>query len=124
MENMVLLGRGRKVVELPEAAWRREVAAAPPRIAERLEFMVPEHHAVRDFVVRELPSRGALTAAAIAEPLGLNEARVEALLAELEARLFFLVRGDDGSVRWAFPVTVDETPHRLDLGGGERVFAA
>jgi hypothetical protein len=124
MTDRVLLGRGRKIVELPEETWRREIEAAPPRIAERLDFMSAEHHAVRDFVVRELPSRGALSVAAIGETLGLHEVRVEALLAELESQLFFLVRGDDGWVRWAFPVTADETPHRLDLGGGERVFAA
>jgi len=124
VENVVLLGRGRQIESIPEEGWRREVVAAPAQIAERLEFMTSEHHAVRDFAVRELPRRGALTTSVIGESLGLDETRVEALLEELEARLFFLVRDDSGSVRWAFPVTADETPHRIDLGGGERFFAA
>lgn len=124
MEKVVLIGRGKEIVSQAEEAWRQELAAAPAFVAKRLEFMTPDHHAVRDFAVRELPRRGALTAGVIGDALGLDETRVETVLEELDARLFFLVRDDAGSVRWAFTVTVDETPHRLDLGGGERVFAA
>ena len=124
MENVVLIGRGRQIDSIPEEAWRRELAASPPRIAERLEFMTADHHAVRDFAVRELPRRGALSAGVMGASLGLDEALGAAAIEELDPSLFFLVRDDAGSVRWAFTVTVDETPHRLDLGGGERVFAA
>ena len=45
-------------------------------------------------------------------------------LAELERRLFFLVRNEEGAVSWAFPVTVDKTPHRLTFSTGERLHGA
>lgn len=50
--------------------------------------------------------------------------RVSEVLTELEERLFFLVRNGDGDVAWAFPVTVDRTPHRLTFSTGERLYAA
>jgi hypothetical protein len=124
MKSGVLVGRGGRILTMPEESWREGVAAAGPRIAERLEFMTAEHHAVRDLVVREMSRGLPLTARTIGEALGMATPRVDALLDELHRRLFFLVRNDDGEVRWAFPVTADVTPHRLDLGGGERVFAA
>jgi hypothetical protein len=92
----------------------------------RLAFMTPHHHAVRNYVVRELPgNRGrALQPARIARSLGLDLELVGRLLEELEKHLFFLVRNRRGDVSWAFPVTSDRTPHRLRFSTGERIFGA
>jgi hypothetical protein len=49
---------------------------------------------------------------------------VQAILEELERNLLFLVRGESGAVAWAFPVTVEPTPHRLNFSTGERLFGA
>jgi hypothetical protein len=91
----------------------------------RLSFMTEEHHRVRDFVVVELPRFGrALPPAHIAERTHSSLARTEALLEELESRRFFLVRDAEGQVSWAFPVTSEPTPHRVELSTGEVVNAA
>jgi hypothetical protein len=91
-----------------------------------LEFMTPQHHAVRNFVVRELPrNRGrALTPAQISKALRLDSDLTVTLLDDLERHLFFLVRDSRGNVNWAFPVTSDRTPHHLRFSTGERIFAA
>ena len=47
-----------------------------------------------------------------------------AALAELERRLFFLVRNRVGEVSWAFPVTAEVTPHQLTFPSGERRYGA
>ena len=93
---------------------------------DELAFMTPAHHAVRNFVVRELPrNRGrALTPAQIASSLRLDTKVVATVLDELEARLFFLVRNGRGEVSWAFPVTCDRTPHELRFSTGERIYGA
>jgi hypothetical protein len=84
-----------------------------------------EHHLVRYFVVRELPRIGApIPPEMIAEELSLPLGRTQEILDELEQKLFFLVRDEQGSVRWAYPVTVDPTPHRLQFSTGERLYAA
>ena len=47
-----------------------------------------------------------------------------AALAELERRLFFLVRNRAGEVSWAFPVTAEVTPHQLTFPSGDRRYGA
>jgi hypothetical protein len=80
---------------------------------------------VRNFVVRELPRIGRpIAPELIAAKVLLPPQRVNAILDELEARLFFLVRDKRGHVSWAFPVTVDKTPHHLTFSNGERLYAA
>ncbi len=89
-------------------------------------FMTPRHHAVRNFVVTELPRNHGrpLSPARIAAALRFDIDVVVNLLEDLERHLFFLVRDLGGNVSWAFPVTSHRTPHRLRFSTGESVFAA
>ena len=91
-----------------------------------LSFMTPQHHAVRNFVVMELPRNQGrpLAPMQIAKSLRLDLRLTVRLLEDLEQHLFFLVRDGRGNVNWAFPVTSDRTPHRLRFSTGERIFAA
>lgn len=91
-----------------------------------LAFMTARHHAVRNFVVRELPRNAGrpLQPSQIAGALAMPPGDVTAILEELERRLFFLVRDSAGAVSWAFPVTSDPTSHRLLFSTGERIFGA
>jgi hypothetical protein len=91
-----------------------------------LAFMTPRHHAVRNFVVLELPRNHGrpLRPAQIGAALGLEAELVVQLLDDLEKHLFFLVRDRRGDVSWAFPVSSERTPHRLRFSTGERIYAA
>ncbi|MBZ5591682.1 MAG: MarR family transcriptional regulator [Acidobacteriia bacterium] len=93
---------------------------------DHLAFMTPHHHAIRNFVVRELPRNSGrpLSPTQIAKALRLDSQLVTGLLEDLEKHLFFLVRNRRVEVSWAFPVTCDRTPHRLRFSTGERIFGA
>ncbi len=92
---------------------------------ERLHFMTPDHHRVRNYVVSALPQSGApLEPQAIARMLDLPLERVAGILDDLETHLTFLVRNNQGAVSWAFPLTVEKTPHALLFDSGERLYAA
>ncbi len=87
--------------------------------------MTEEHQRLRYFVVRELPRVGVpLEPELLTRALNLPLARVLDLLEELERRLFFLVRNERGAVSWAFPVTVEQTPHHMVFSTGERLHGA
>jgi hypothetical protein len=45
-------------------------------------------------------------------------------LTDLEARKIFLFRDGEGSVVWAYPVTAEQTPHRIRFRSGETLYAA
>jgi hypothetical protein len=125
MRDHVLVGRDRQIQGLSRADWESEVVRAPEICAERLRFMDPDHHKVRYFVVEELARRGSpLSIGAISAALSLGPEVVTKIVAELERNLFFLVRNEDGEISWAYPVTVDRTPHRLTFSTGERLYGA
>ena len=125
MNNTLLLGIWRLMVGLPKLLWQREVARQARGAVESLGFMSVDHHRVRDFAVRELPRVGTpLSPDLIAQELGLPLTRTIVILDELEKNMTFLYRGDGESVTWAYPVTVDSTPHRVTFSSGEQVYAA
>lgn len=125
MNDKLLLAVWRYLVPLPRRIWQGQVRKEAELFDGRLDFMTDEHHLVRDFVVRELPRVGKpLAPDLIASALGLPLAQVIALLDELEKRKSFLYRDQHGAVTWAYPVTVDVTPHHVTLSTGEQVYAA
>ncbi len=124
-EEVVRLGRGDDVVSLPEADWWRELQHHLPSARGRFDALPPLHREVRRAAVLELvrtarPVPPRALAARVGAPLD----DVQAAVAELERRLFFLVRDAAGDVSWAFPFTADPTPHRLELSSGEQLYGA
>jgi hypothetical protein len=125
MSENILVGHGAKMTSIPRHDWEEELLEAPEFIRKRLDFMSPDHHEVRNFVVRELPGYGTpISIEDISSALRMPQERVAQIVADLEKNLFFLVRKDRPEVSWAFPVTVDETPHHLSFSTGERLDAA
>jgi hypothetical protein len=125
MSETVLLGQGSQIIKLPRETWEGHLSEVPQHSETRLGFMSEEHHKVRYFVVKELPSTGKpLGPEYISQSLKLPLERVNTILDELERNLFFLVRNDQGAVAWAYPVTADKTPHELTFSTGERLYAA
>jgi hypothetical protein len=120
LDDSLLLGVWRYLVPIPRPIWQSQV-----RGDAELGFMSEEHHAVRDFSVLEIPRVGKpLTPEFIAQALSLPRPQVVSILDDLEARMTFLFRNEQGAVTWAYPVTVDRTPHRVTFSSGEQVNAA
>jgi hypothetical protein len=120
MDDSLLLGLWRCTLPLPRAIWQRQV-----RGDAHLEFMTEAHHRVRNYVVIELPRAGEpLSPARIAQALDLPLAHVVGILDELEQHMTFLFRNGEGAVFWAYPVTVERTPHHVTFSTGEQVYAA
>ena len=125
MNKRLLLGVGRMLLPIPHAIWQRHMARDEQGGHTGPSFMTEEHHRVRDFVVMELPRAGApLASEWIAANLHLPVGRVNTILNELERHMTFLYRNEQGRVAWAYPVTVDRTPHRIRFSTGEQVYAA
>lgn len=125
MDSRLLLGLWRAMVPLPRALWQRVIFQEVRKTEKRLDFMTPEHRTVHHFVVGELPRAGKpLSPRVVAQGVGLPVERVNVILRELETNMTFLFRNEQGAVAWAYPVTADETPHRVTLSTGEQVYAA
>jgi hypothetical protein len=125
MGKQVLMGKEREIIATPRDMWEQGLKGRVPLIKTRLEFMSEVHHLVRNFVVKELPkTQKPLSPEFISEHLSLPKAKVISILQDLEKHLTFLYRNNQGSVAWAYPVTVDETPHKIVFNTGECINAA
>jgi len=113
------------MIPVPRVLWEWQLRARARRTKARLAFMSEEHHLVRDFAVRELPRVGEpLTPDFIAGRLSLSVARVESYLDDLEKHMTFVCRNPQGAVAWAYPVTVETTPHHVTFSTGEQLYSA
>ncbi len=125
MEEKILLGRDRGMIEIPQTTWKQELAQIPQHSQARLNFMTETHHQMRYFVVKEMAIRQKpIEPELISEKLSIPLERVNFLLEELERKLFFLVRNEGGAVAWAYPITVETTPYNLSFASGERLYGA
>lgn len=125
MSEIILLGRGHQIIEVPQEMWQGHLSQATEHTKQRLRFMTEDHHKVRNFVVMELPRQGVpISPDVISRALNLPLRNIGTILEDLERNLFFLVRNDRGAVNWAFPCTSELTPHRLKFSTGETIFAA
>lgn len=125
MKNTLLMGFRQHLIPIPRPFWQREVTKRGEGAVKKLAFMSEDHHRVRDFVVCEIPRVGKpLPPETIAEKCYVPLDRVQVILDELEKGLTFLFRNDQGAVAWAYPVTADDTPHRVTFSTGEQINAA
>ena len=125
MKENILSSAGDQLTEIPREIWEQHVDQTSKDIPKVLGFMTEAHHLIRYFVVRELPRIGKpIAPERISEELDIPLSRTIEILDDLEKNLFFLVRNEQGEISWAFPVTVDKTPHRLTFSTGERLNAA
>lgn len=125
MGNQALLGFKRYMIPIPGPIWRAVVLKNARKLEMELSFMSEEHHLVRNYVVQTLSRTGeSLSAEHIASKMNMPIELVRVILDDLEKHMTFLCRYGQSSVNWAYPVTVDQTPHHITYSTGERGYAA
>src|SRR5512139_3361671 len=114
MRNKLMAGVWRYVIGVPPFLWEKQIAKSVAKVKRATGFMTPEHRLVHHFVVREMPRLGRpIPQELVAQELSLTAERVAHIVRDLERRLTFLFTNSDGAVTWAYPVTVEKTPHSI-----------
>ena len=125
VKDYILVGQDDTIKRTSREEWEAGILAAPEYFRNKLSFMSPEHHLVRNFVVTELPRFGKpLAPGYISEKLNLPLEQVKSILGELESAMVFLYRNALKEVEWAYPATAAQTPHHVAFSSGERLSAA
>ena len=125
MQNKLMTGVWRHMIRIPPFLWKKQVSRMTKKVKAEIGFMTREDRQVHHCVVRELPRVGEpLKPEIVAEKLDLHVDRVKAVLDDLEKHMTFLFRNPEGAVVWAYPVTVEKTPHHLTFNTGEQLYAA
>ena len=125
MKSKVMFGLWRHIINVPASFMENQIARVKIRFEAKSDFMTKEHRLVHHWIVRKIPSVGSpLPPEAAVEELGLPGERVNSILDDLEKGMTFLVRNKQGEVVWAYPVTLEQTPHHLTFHNGKQVYAA
>lgn len=125
MPNKLMTGIWRFMIRIPPFLWEKQISGMVRKVEAELRFMSREHREVHNCVVRELPRLGEpIMPEFVARKLSLPLDRVKMILGELEQHMTFLFRNPEGAVIWAYPVTVEKTPHHLTFNTGEQLYAA
>lgn len=125
MSDSMMMGIFRFMIPIPRLIWKRQLPGKARSLTADLAFMSAHHHQVRNYVVSELPRMGkGLSPESIAKSLNMTLPQVNEILDDLEAHKVYLFRDEQGAVTWAYPCTVDTTPHHLKLSTGENIYAA
>ncbi len=125
MKNKLMMGLWRYILNVPPFLWEKQIATATKKFEKEHSFMTEAHRRVHHFVVRELPRAGRpMGPEYIAKSLNLSVDQVNTILDDLETHMTFLFRNEHREVVWAYPVTVEKTPHHVTFQTGEKLYAA
>ena len=125
MRKKLRLGLWRYIINMPLSLWEKQISKAKRKLQTEYDLLSKEHHSVHHFVVRELPYVGKpISPGLVADKLDIPVDRVRTILDDLEEGMTFLFRNNNGEVVWAYPVTVDKTPHHVSFNTGEELYAA
>jgi hypothetical protein len=125
MGNRLMSGFWRYMLSIPPSLWEKQIYKHTKKTRAELGFMTAEHRAVHHCIVRELPRVGEpISPQFIADKLSISSDRVQAIFDDLEKHMTFICRDNEGMAVWAYPVTVEKTPHRLTFSTGEQIYAA
>lgn len=125
MSNKLMLGLWRYIIDVPPFLWKKQIEKGKRKFEKEHGSISKEQRLLHHFVVSELPRNGKpLSPELISDKLGIPTDRIVNDLDYLEKRMTFLYRNSDGDVLWAYPVTVDKTPHRITFSTGEQLYAA
>ena len=125
MRKKLRLGLWRYIINMPPSLWEKQISKAKRKLQTEYSLLSKEHHSVHHFIVRELPYVGKpLPPESVANRLDIPVDRVRTILDDLEEGMTFLFRNNNGEVVWAYPVTVDKTPHHVSFNTGEELYAA
>lgn len=125
MKNSIMLGLWRYIFKIPPSLLDKGMAKSKEKLAAHMAFITMDHRRVHHHVVRELPrAKGPIQPGDVAGALGLSMDRIRTILDDLEEHMTFIYRNKEGGIVWAYPVTLEETPHHVTFESGETCYAA
>ncbi len=120
-----MLGLWRFIINVPPFMWSMQIEKGKRSFERSYGRLSEEQRMVHHFAVKELPYAGKpLSPDVISKRMGIPVDQITDILDDLEKRMTFLFRNNKGAVTWAYPVTVEKTPHKITFSTGEQLYAA
>lgn len=119
------MGIGKYMIPIPLVISNKGLEKGVSGAETKAGLLSEEERKVHYFVVRKMASaEEPIKAALIAEETGLPVEEVERAIDKLERLKTFLYRSDGKGINWAYPLSLDDTGHRMTASTGEQFNAA
>ena len=119
------IGIRNKTLPIPFFIIKRLITTGANKIKNKEQQFSHEKRSLQHFIVKELPNIGkSMSLAFLARALNMPRDKVQSIVEVLEKKKIFIYRYKSDSINWAYPITVDKTPHHVTFSTGEQVYAA
>ena len=124
-DRKMFMGIGKFMLPIPLMISNRGLEKGVSGAKTKAGLLSEEERRVHHFVVKKMAVvKEPITAELISEQLGISLEKVEKIIDKLEGLKTFLYRSDGKGINWAYPLSLDNTGHRMTASTGERFFAA
>lgn len=124
-ERKMYMGIGKFMVPIPLMISSRGLEKGVSGARAKAGLLSEEEQRVHHFVVEKMAvAKEPITAEIVSEELALPVETVERTIGKLEGLKTFLFRGDGKGINWAYPLSLENTGHRMTASTGESFYAA
>ncbi|UCD89268.1 MAG: hypothetical protein JSW04_12700 [Desulfobacterales bacterium] len=125
MKRKMYMGIWRFMLPLPMAISAQGVQRGVSGAETKADLLSEEERKVHHFIVQQMAiAKEPITAEFIGEKLNISLHRVGNIVDKLEAMKTFCYRSDSRGINWAYPLSLENTGHKLTVSTGEQFFAA
>jgi hypothetical protein len=124
-ERKMYMGASRFMIPIPLVISNKGLGKGVSGARAKAGALTEEERRVHHFVVKKMAvAREPITAELISEELGIPLETVKKNIEKLERLKTFLYRSDGKGINWAYPLSLENTGHRMTVSTGEEFSAA
>jgi hypothetical protein len=124
-DRKMYMGVGRFMIPIPQMISNRGLEKGAAGAKAKAELLSEEERKVHYFVVKKMAiAKEPITAELVGEELDMPLERVEKTIDKLESLKTFFYRSDGKGINWAYPLSLENTGHRMTVSTGEEFSAA
>ncbi|MDH3391992.1 MAG: HTH domain-containing protein [Desulfobulbaceae bacterium] len=124
-DRKMYMGVGKFMLPIPLVISNKGLQKGVSGAKAKAGLLSEEEQKVHHFVVKKMADvQEPITAEFISEELGISLKTVVKIIKKLEVLKTFLYRSDGTGINWAYPLSLDNTGHRMTVSTGEQFYAA
>ena len=124
-DRRMYMGIGKFLVPIPLVISNKGLEKGVSGARAKAELLSEEERSIHHFVVRKMAvASEPISAASVSEELDIPLEAVEKAIYKLEVLKTFLYRSDGHGINWAYPLSLEDTGHKMIASTGEQFSAA
>jgi hypothetical protein len=125
IKRKMYIGIWRFMLPLPMAISAKGVKRSVSGAKTKADLLSKEERKVHHFIVKQMAiAKEPILAEFIGEKLNISLNRVKDIVEKLEGMKTFCYRYNSQGINWVYPLSFEDTGHKITVSTGEQFFAA